>query len=115
MTHCGMPAGVSRSPGVPLATVARAGSIQDIESSAIVSGTVVLTRDGTVQTAVIDDAAKYGQAVADMVRKAALQWRFEPVLRHGKPVVAKAACLSGACSKDIRRQLQRMDQGRHVR
>lgn len=70
---------------------AQASSTKDIESSAVVSGTIVLAKDGTVQTAVIDDAAKYGQPIADLVRKAALQWRFQPVLRHDEPVVAKAS------------------------
>ncbi len=71
--------------------VAQASSIENIESSAVVSGTIVLAKDGTVQTAVIDDEAKYGQPIADMVRKAALQWRFQPVLRHDEPVVAKSS------------------------
>ncbi|MHB1056284.1 MAG: energy transducer TonB [Rhodanobacter sp.] len=73
------------------AMVAQASSIKDIESSAVVNGTIVLAKDGTVQTAVVDDGARYGQPIADMVRKAALQWRFEPVLRQGEPVVAKAS------------------------
>jgi hypothetical protein len=64
--------------------VAQASSTKDIESSAVVSGTIVLAKDGTVQTAVVDDGAKYGQPIADLVRKAALQWRFQPVLRQGE-------------------------------
>ena len=70
---------------------AQAATRQDIESSAVVDGTIVLAKDGTVQTAVIDDAAKYGQPVADMVHNAALQWHFQPVLIDGQPVVAKAS------------------------
>lgn len=73
-----------------VATVAQAGTTRDLESSAVVDGTIVLAKNGTVQTAVIDDEAKYGKPIADMVRKAALQWLFYPVLRQGKPVVAKA-------------------------
>lgn len=72
------------------AMAAQAGSPQNLESSAIVRGTIVLAKDGTVQTAVIDDEAKYGKPIADMVRKAAQQWLFYPVLRDGKPVVAKS-------------------------
>jgi hypothetical protein len=71
--------------------VAQASSIKDVESSAVVSGTIVLARDGTVQAAVVDDAARYGQPIADLVHKAALQWRFQPVLVHGEPVIAKAS------------------------
>jgi hypothetical protein len=75
-----------------LATMsAQAATRQDVESSAVVNGTIVLAKDGTVQTAVIDDAAKYGQPIADMVRNAALQWHFQPVLQDGQPVVAKAS------------------------
>ena len=80
--------------GALLATatmVAQAGTVQNIESSAIVKGTIVLARDGTVQTAVVDHPAKYGQPIADMVRKAAMQWRFHPVLLDGEPVVAKSS------------------------
>lgn len=70
---------------------AQASTSRDIESSAIVKGTIVLAKDGTVQSAVIDDEAKYGQPIAEMVRKAALRWRFEPVMRDGAPVVAKSS------------------------
>lgn len=70
---------------------AQAASQQDVESSAVVNGTIVLAKDGTVQNAVVDDPAKYGQPIADFVQKAALQWHFQPVLRDGQPVVAKAS------------------------
>jgi len=86
--------------------VAQASSIKDIESSAVVSGTIVLAKDGTVQTAVIDDGAKYGQPIVDMVRKAALQWRFQPVLRHDEPVVAKS-------SMHVRVVLKKMPDGNY--
>ena len=68
----------------------QAATQQVVESSAVVNGTIVLAKDGTVQAATVDDAAKYGQPIADMVRNAALQWRFQPVLRGGEPVVAKS-------------------------
>ncbi|QEE24189.1 energy transducer TonB [Rhodanobacter glycinis] len=70
---------------------AMASSSQDAESSAVVNGTIVLATDGTVQTAVIDNEASYGKSIADMVRTAALHWRFQPVVRDGKPVLAKAS------------------------
>ncbi|MBQ4853167.1 energy transducer TonB [Rhodanobacter sp. B2A1Ga4] len=85
---------------------AQASSRQDVESSAVVSGTIVLAKDGTVQTAVIDDGARYGQPIADMVRKAALQWRFQPVLRHDEPVVAKS-------SMHVRVVLRKMPDGNY--
>lgn len=73
------------------ATAAHASTYQDLESSAVVKGSIVLAKDGSVQTAVVDDADKYGQPIADMVRRAALQWRFQPVLHDGAPVLAKAS------------------------
>jgi len=73
------------------AMTAQAATRQNVEASAVVNGTIVLAKDGTVQTAVIDDPAKYGQAIADFVQKTAMQWRFKPVLRDGQPVVAKAS------------------------
>lgn len=87
--------------------VVQASSIKDIESSAVVSGTIVLAKDGTVQAAVVDNEAKYGKPIADMVRKAALQLRFEPVLRHGEPVVAKA-------SMHVRVVLKKMSDGNYT-
>lgn len=70
---------------------AQSATRQSVESSAVVNGTLVLAKDGTVQTAVIDDPAKYGQPIANLVHNAALQWRFQPVLRNGEPVIAKSS------------------------
>ena len=70
---------------------AQASSTEDVESSAVIKGTIVLATDGSVQTAVIDDEALYGKAIADLVRHTALQWHFQPVIRDGNPVVAKAS------------------------
>lgn len=73
------------------AMVAQASSRDDLESSTVVKGTIVLATDGKVLTAIVDDEASYGKPIADMVRKTALQWRFQPVMRDGRPVVAKAS------------------------
>jgi hypothetical protein len=86
--------------------VAQASTTNDVESSAVVKGTIVLAKDGSVQTAVIDDAAKYGQPIADLVRKAALQWRFKPVLRNDEPVIAEA-------SMHVRVVLKKMPDGNY--
>lgn len=72
---------------------AQASTTQDLESSALVRGAIVLATDGSVRSATVDDEAKYGQPIAEMVRKAAMRWRFEPVLRDGKPVVARSSML----------------------
>jgi hypothetical protein len=69
----------------------QASSMRDLETSAIVNGTIVLATDGSVQSAVIDHPEKYGQPIANLVRNAALKWRFHPVLREGQPVMAKAS------------------------
>ncbi|HEV2539525.1 MAG TPA: energy transducer TonB [Frateuria sp.] len=73
------------------AVVAHASTSKDLESSAVVDGTIVLAKDGTVQAAEIKDEPKYGKPIADMVRKAASQWLFYPVLREGKPVAARVS------------------------
>jgi hypothetical protein len=72
------------------AVVVQASSRSDVEASAIVNGTLVVAQDGTVQAVVVDEPEKYGQPIVDLVRKAVLQWRFQPVLRHGAPVAAKS-------------------------
>lgn len=74
-----------------VATAAQAGTPRDLESSAVVEGAIVLAKDGTVQAATVDGESRYGKPIADMVRNAALQWRFQPVLRDGQPVLAKAS------------------------
>jgi hypothetical protein len=64
---------------------------RDMETSAVVEGSVVLAKDGTVQLATVDTPEKHGQPIADLVHKAAMTWRFEPVIRDGQPVVAKSS------------------------
>ncbi len=73
------------------AMAAHAGRTEQLESSAVVNGTIVLARDGTVQLAKVNDEDKYGKAIAGLVRQTALTWRFAPVERDGVPVVAKAS------------------------
>lgn len=73
------------------AAAAYAGTTKNLESSAVVDGTIVLAKDGAVQLATVEHPEKYGQPIADLVRKAALTWRFDPVLRDGQPVIAKAS------------------------
>lgn len=73
------------------AAAAHAGLTKSLETSAVVDGTIVLAKDGAVQFATVEHPEKYGQPIADLVRKVALTWRFDPVLRDGQPVVAKAS------------------------
>lgn len=86
--------------------VAMASSSKDIESSAVVNGTIVLAKDGRVQAAVVDDADKYGQSIANLVQTAALKWRFHPVLRDDQPVIAKS-------SMHVRVVLKKMPDGNY--
>lgn len=78
--------------GVALALasfVAPAATREDLETSAVVSGTIMLAQDGSVQSVEIPDAAKYGQPIVQFVHDTAMKWRFVPVEVDGKPVAAK--------------------------
>lgn len=89
-----------------VAVVAQASSVKDLESSAVIDGSIVVTTDGSVRTTQIDEPEKYGP-IAEMVRNAALKWRFQPVLRHGEPVVAKA-------SMHVRVVVKKLSEGRYA-
>lgn len=89
-----------------VAVVAQASSVKDLESSAVIDGSIVVTTDGSVRTTQIDEPEKYGP-IAEMVRNAALKWRFQPVLRHGEPVVAKA-------SMHVRVVVKKLSKGRYA-
>ena len=88
------------------AMVAQASSVKDLESSAVIDGSIVVTTDGSVRTTQIDEPEKYGP-IAEMVRNAALKWRFQPVLRDGEPVVAKA-------SMHVRVVVKKLSEGRYA-
>lgn len=70
---------------------AHASTLKDVESSAIVEGTIVLAPDGHVQDVVVPKPEKYGHPIVDMVRATALKWRFEPVVVNGQPAAVKSA------------------------
>ncbi|AND70461.1 hypothetical protein ATSB10_30070 [Dyella thiooxydans] len=74
-----------------VAAAAHAGPSKNLETSAVVDGSIVLAKDGAVQLATVEHPEKYGQPIADLVRKVALTWHFDPVLRDGVPVIAKAS------------------------
>lgn len=73
-----------------LASQAHALSRGDIESSALIKGTIVIGTDGTVQRVDVDNAEQAGQALTDVVRNTAMKWRFEPVMRDGQAVIARS-------------------------
>jgi len=78
---------------VAVATVAGAvpGSVRkQVESSLLVTGEVDIEPNGSVSKIAIDHEEKLPEGVRTFVREAGLHWRFEPVLRDGKPIQARA-------------------------
>lgn len=88
-------------------TSANAATREDLESSAVVEGSIVVAKDGSVQDVTIGNPENYGAPIVDLVRKAALRWRFEPVLLDGAPVTAK-------CSMHARVVLRQQPDGNYV-
>ncbi len=95
-------------PGLLLAMAATAvmadTSVLVLESSALVEGSIVVAKDGTVQDVLVDNPARYGAPIVELVRKTALRWRFEPILLDGTPVTAK-------CSMHARVVLKKLPDG----
>lgn len=67
-----------------------AGTDVAIEASMLVSGSLIIERDGTVSSHEIDDADKVPDYVLAHIARAAPRWRFEPVAVDGKIVRAQA-------------------------
>lgn len=78
-----------------------------VESSALVEGNIVIAKDGSVQDVTVSNPENYGTPIVDLVRKAALHWRFQPVLHDGSPVLAK-------CSMHVRVVLGQQPDGNYV-
>lgn len=70
------------------------GSASDVrkqtEASMLVTGTVDVAQDGSVIGYAIEKPEQLPAAVTEVVGKAVPQWRFEPVLKDGKPMKARA-------------------------
>ncbi|HYG08024.1 MAG TPA: protein tonB [Stenotrophomonas sp.] len=79
------PAAVLASGGAGPASVRK-----QIESSLLVSGNVDIEPDGSVSRLDIDHEDKLPEGVVKFVRDNAMAWRFEPVIRDGKVVKARA-------------------------
>lgn len=77
-----------------LAGVAVAGGLgavrKQVESSMLVKGTIDIEADGSVSAIALDRQEKLPDGIVGFVRDAALQWKFEPVLRDGAAVRARA-------------------------
>jgi hypothetical protein len=63
---------------------------KQVESSLLVRGEVDIARDGSVSALAIEHEDKLPAGVVTFVRGNAMQWKFEPVLRDGQAVLARA-------------------------
>lgn len=63
---------------------------EHVQASMLVTGWITVTPDGNTKSFAIDHAEKLPASVVDLIGKNAPTWHFFPVLRDGKPVVAKA-------------------------
>jgi len=63
---------------------------EQIESSLLVTGTVDIEPNGSVSAIQMDHEEKLPTGVVTFVRDSGLQWRFEPIVRDGKAVKARA-------------------------
>lgn len=79
---------------VALGTTAHAQSASAVrkqaEASMVVTGQIVVEPDGAVRTCTLDQQDKLPSPVVDLVRSNAARWRFEPVVRDGAPIAARA-------------------------
>ncbi|CTP83038.1 protein tonB [Xanthomonas translucens pv. arrhenatheri] len=63
---------------------------KQVESSLLVTGKIDIEPDGMVSALAIDHADKLPEGVLGFVRASVQRWTFEPALRDGKPVPARA-------------------------
>ena len=87
----GMLLGVALS-SLPL--VADAGNVRaamkQVESTLLVTGTIVIAPDGTVRDYKLDDTRALGQTLEQFLDANIRSWRFEPVVVDGAVVTAEA-------------------------
>lgn len=60
------------------------------EASMLVTGQIVVATDGSVHGFSLDDADKLPAPVTELVDRNVPKWRFQPVLKDGQPVMARA-------------------------
>lgn len=61
-----------------------------VESSMLLTGSIHIAADGTVQKAEINKAQKLTPALAEFIEQTALTWRFEPVMQQGTAVAVES-------------------------
>ena len=62
---------------------------KQVESSLLVSGTITIAPDGSVQAHTLDSTDELGDALSKFVDSSIVKWRFEPVVVDGNVVSAK--------------------------
>jgi len=63
------------------------------EMSMVLSGSIEVTPEGTVSALVLDQKSALAPSIASFVEGTISDWRFEPTLRDGKAVAARAPLL----------------------
>lgn len=76
--------------GVALAAGPRAANGR-MQASMLVHGSLTVAADGSVTSYLIDHPERLPREVVGLIDRNVPLWRFEPVVRDGKPVVARAA------------------------
>lgn len=92
------------APFFPAGAVDESKLIEKAEMSMLVSGSIDMRPDGSVERYEIDHSEKLSQAVAQLIGAQVSQWRFEPVLVDGKPVAAKTKMSLRIVAKPIDEQ-----------
>jgi hypothetical protein len=74
-----------------LALAAGPGAVRkQVEASMLLTGTIVVAPDGSVKSYELDKAEKIPANITALVSNATQQWHFDPVMRDGQAVTAKA-------------------------
>lgn len=71
--------------------IGRSAARKLVVASVLVTGSITVAPDGSVKNYVVDHPGQLPAPVISLIAKNAAKWRFEPVVREGKPVMAKAA------------------------
>lgn len=63
---------------------------KSVDASMIVTGTIVVNPDGTVQGYSLDEQDKLPPSVVGLVSRTVARWKFKPVMADGKPALAES-------------------------
>ncbi len=76
--------------GVALAAGPRAVS-ERMQASMLVTGSITVAPDGSVKSYVVDHPEQLPAEIVNLIERNVPLWRFIPVVRNGRPVIAEAA------------------------